>query len=130
VLRAFREAGSLAVGAALAVLAAVSVGPRYRYDTYPFNQGLDSIREFFTLNQPGSIHPLRTYLVNVAPTAVLVVAAIVAGLLAVSRQRPGDPAWARPVAAGAVLVGLALAVLVAVGAWHTSTLDLTVPPGQ
>jgi hypothetical protein len=129
-LHAFGEAGSLAVGAVLGVLAAVAVGPRYRFDTYPFNQGLDSIREFFTLNQAGAIHPLRTYLVNVAPTALLVLTAVVAGLLALARAESRDPAWARPVAAGAVLAGIALAILVVVGAWHTSTLDLTVPPGQ
>jgi hypothetical protein len=127
---AFGEAASLAVASVLGVVAAVAVGPGYRFDVFPFNQSVFSLAEIYGNNQLQHLHPLRTYLINVAPTALLVVAAVVAGVLALSRPRPHDPSWARPVAAGAVLAALALAVLVAVGAWHTSTLDLTVPPGQ
>jgi hypothetical protein len=126
---AFGEAGALAVGAVLGIVAAVAIGPRYQFDGYPFNQGVDSLRQVF-INQSGNLHPLRTYLHNIAPTAVLVVLALVTGLLALSRSRAHDPAWARPVAAGAVLTGIVLAVLVVIGAWYTSTYDLTVPAGQ
>lgn len=126
VLGAIAEPASLAVAAALAVLVSFSIGPAYTFNGYPFNQGVSSLEGVYNLSGL-RIRPLHDYLYNVAPAAALVVVALVVGLLSLFRSRSDQPSWARPVAAGAVLVAVILATLTLVGAWHTSTLDLTVP---
>lgn len=123
---AIGEPASLAVAAALAVIVSFSIGPGYAFNGYPFNQGITSLEGLYNLSAM-RIRPLHDYLYSVAPAAVLVVVALVVGLLSLFRSRADQPSWARPVAAGAVLVAVILATLTLVGAWRTSTLDLTVP---
>jgi hypothetical protein len=125
-LGAIAEPASLAVAAALAVLVSFSIGPAYAYNSYPFNQGISSLEGLYNLSSL-RIRPLHDYLYSVAPAAALVVVALVAGLLSLFRSRADQPSWARPLAAGAVLVAVILATLTLVGVWRTSTLDLTVP---
>ena len=126
VVSAVGEPASLAVAAALAVLVSFSIGPAYAFDGYPFNQGVSSLEGVYNLSAM-RIRPLHDYLYSVAPAAALVVVALLAGLLSLFRSRADQPSWARPVAAGAVIVAVILATLTLVGAWRTSTLDLTVP---
>lgn len=125
-LGAIGEPASLAVAAALAVLVSFSIGPAYAYNSYPFNQGIGSLEGLYNLSAL-RIRPLHDYLYSVAPAAALVVVALVAGLLSLFRSRADQPSWARPLAAGAVLVAVILATLTLVGVWRTSTLDLAVP---
>jgi hypothetical protein len=127
VLEALTEPASLAVASVLCTLAAVIAGPSYRYDTYPFNEGVGSLAAVFS--QLSVVHPLHGYLTTVAPTAALVVAALVTSLLALVRARryEDEPGWVRAAAGGALLVALVLAGLVALGAYRTSTYDLRVP---
>ena len=126
VVGAIAEPASLAVAAALAVLVSFSIGPAYAFNGYPFNQGIASLEGLYNVSAM-RIRPLHDYLYSVAPAAALVVVALVVGLLSLFRSRADQPSWARPVAAGAVLVAVILATLTLVGAWRTSTLDLTVP---
>jgi len=127
VLEALTEPASLAVASVLCALAAVIVGPSYRYDTYPFNQGVSSLAAVFS--QVSAVRPLHGYLTAVAPTAALVLAALVTSLLTLVRARRYEdgPGWVRAAAGGALLVALVLAGLVALGAYRTSTYDLRVP---
>jgi hypothetical protein len=130
VLEALTEPASLAVASVLCTLAAVIAGPSYRYDTYPFNEGVGSLAAVFS--QLSVVHPLHGYLTSVAPTAALVLGALVTSLLALVRARRYEdgPGWVRAAAGGALLVALVLAGLVALGAYRTSTYDLRVPQAQ
>jgi hypothetical protein len=120
------EPGSLAVAAALCLVSSVTVGPSYRFDAYPFNQGVSSLNSVFTGATVG-VRPLHDFLVGVAASAILALAALLAGVMSLIRDREGQPAWVRPVAAGAALAALLLIALTALGAYRTSQLDLKVP---
>jgi|GEM_PF-2636394 len=123
VLRALGEPGSLAVASALCAIAAVSVGPSYGFDAYPFNQGITSLQTFLV----GSgliIHPLHDYLASAAPNIVLGLAGLLAGVAALLRGRTDQLTWARPVAAGALLASLLVTALLGLGAYRASTYDL------
>lgn len=126
VLASVTEPASLAIAAVLSVVTSLTIGPSYRYDTYPFNQGITSLRALFG-NAVQGIHPLREYLSSVSGSAVLVVTGLVTAALSLLRARAEQPAWVRAAAAGALLVSLVLAALIVVGAWRSSTFDVQVP---
>jgi hypothetical protein len=121
------EPGSLAVAAALCVIASVGVGPSYRFDAYPFNQGVSSLDNLFS-GQFAGIHPLHSYWIGVAASAVLTLAALVTGVTSLLRAREDQASWVRPVAAGATLVAVLLAALAVLGAYRSSTYDLRITP--
>ena len=68
------------------VIASVGVGPSYRFDAYPFNQGVSSLDNLFS-GQFAGIHPLHSYLIGVATSAVLTLAALVTGVTSLLRAR-------------------------------------------
>ena len=95
VVGALVEPASLAVAAALSVLASVMVGPSFRFAAYPFNLGLSSLKSLFGTAGVG-VHPLRAYVSGVAPAALLTLVAIGTGLLSLLRSREPQPAWSGP----------------------------------
>ena len=101
------------------------VGPSYRYDAYPFNQGVSSLQAIYANSL--KVRPLHDFLTASAPNIVFAVVAVLTGLFALARGRAEQPAWVRPMAAGAVLAAVLLLALLAVGAYRTSTYDLTLP---
>ena len=125
ILGALREPGSLAVASGLCVLASALAGPSYRYDAYPFNQGVSSLQAIFANSL--KVRPLHDYLTATTPNILLAVVAVLAGFFALARARAEQPGWVRPLAAGALLAAVLVLALLAVGAYRTSTYDLTVP---
>jgi len=123
VLGALREPGSLAVASGFCLLAAALAGPSYRFDAYPSNQGVGTFANAFT-NAP-KVHPLQDYLTATAPTISLAVAGVLTALAALIRGRPEQPGWIRPLAAGALLACVLVLALLGLGAYRTSTYDLT-----
>ena len=121
-LGALGEPGSLAVAASFAALMAAVAGPSYRFDAYPFNQGISSIQTF--VSNTLIVHPLHDYLTASAANIVLGLAGILAGLTALLRGRPDQPGWVRPLAAGALLASVLVLALLTLGAYRTSTYDL------
>jgi hypothetical protein len=119
------EPAALAVASALSLVVAAAVGPSYRFDAYPFSQGVSSLRSAFggTLQ----VRPLHDYLTASAPAIVLVLAALLTSLSGLLRSREDEAGWVRPVAGGALIVAVLLAALLGLGAYRTSTYDLNVP---
>ena len=127
-VRSVTDPASLAVAAVLSVLCAAVAGPSYVFQAYPFNQGIDNLTGVFDLRGATEVvRPLHAFLINAAPTVALVALALVCAVLSLLRLRPDAPSWARPAAAGALVVALALGALVAAGGYRASSLDLTVP---
>jgi len=124
-LGALREPGALAVASVLCVVAAVVAGPSYRFDAYPFNQGVSSLQAIYANSL--KVRPLHDYLTGSAPNIVFAAAAVLTGFFALARGRADPPGWVRPLAAGAVVAAMLVLALLAVGAYRTSTYDLTLP---
>jgi hypothetical protein len=122
-LRAVREPASLAVAATLCLLVSTAVGPGYRFDAYPFNEGLSSLNGVF--GGQLDIRPLHAYLLSAAPTIALVLVGLLAAAAALLRSGPRQAGWVRPLAAGALITAVVLAALLGAGAYRTSTYDLT-----
>jgi hypothetical protein len=125
------QPATFAVASALSLVVAAAVGPSYRFDAYPFSQGVSSLGS--ALGGALLVHPLHDYLTASAPAIVLVLAALGMSLSAALRSRTStagtaSAAWVRPVAAGALIVAVLMAVLLGLGAYRTSTYELTVPP--
>jgi hypothetical protein len=125
VLGALGEPGSLAVAAGFCLLASALAGPSYRFDAYPFNQGVGSLANGFSGSL--TIHPLHDYLTACAPNIALAAAGVLIAVAALLRGRGGQPGWVRPLAAGALLASVLVLALLGLGAYRTSTYDLSQP---
>jgi len=122
---ALAEPGSLAVAGGLCLVAGAFAGPSYRFDAYPFNQGISSLANVGIATLV--VHPLHDYLMAAAPSIALVVAAVLTALAALGRGHGDQPEWVRPLAGGTMLAALIVLALLALGAYRTSTYALSPP---
>lgn len=124
VLAALREPGSLAVASGFCLVASALAGPSYRFDAYPFNEGVSTLQSVFANSL--RVRPLHDYLTAAAPNIALAVVAVLAALAALARGRDDQSGWVRPLAAGSLLAAVLVLALLGLGAYRTSTYDLTV----